>query len=106
MKCYALGEIDVTDPAWVREYVAQVTAHRAAARRATPRAHAAHRDARGRARSARDAGADRVPHTRGGARLLRQRRVPPLPRRPSSGARNEFMLIAGEDVTGVARIEA
>jgi uncharacterized protein (DUF1330 family) len=26
MKYYALGEIDVTDPAWIREYVTQVTA--------------------------------------------------------------------------------
>ena len=26
MKYYALGQIDVTDPAWIREYVTQVTA--------------------------------------------------------------------------------
>ena len=25
MKCYAVGEIDVTDASWVREYVADVT---------------------------------------------------------------------------------
>ncbi len=26
MKCYAIAEMDITDPSWIREYVAQVTA--------------------------------------------------------------------------------
>jgi uncharacterized protein (DUF1330 family) len=66
MNWYTIAEIDVTDPSWVREYVAEVT---------------------------------KIVERRGGRyRLYRRRRT--------DGARNQFFLVAGEDVTGAATIES
>jgi uncharacterized protein (DUF1330 family) len=60
MRYYAVAQLDVTDPSWVRDYVSEVTP---------------------------------MVERRGGRYLAR-----------SAGARSEFLLVAGEDVNGVARI--
>ena len=104
MKHYAVAELDVTDPAWVRDYVAEVT----------PMV-----ERRGGRYLARTATIEQIEGERTPAQVVliiewpskqaadefyasEEYRSHREARR--AGARNEFLLVAGEDVNGVARI--
>ncbi len=105
MKYYAVAELDVTDTSWVRDYVADVTAMV---------------ERRGGRYLARTAQIEHVEGERAPAQIVmiiewpskrvaddfyasEEYRGHREARR--AGARNEFLLIAGEDVNGVARID-
>jgi uncharacterized protein (DUF1330 family) len=104
MKYYAVAEMDVTDPGWVRDYVANVTGMV---------------ERRGGRYLSRTTTIERIE----GERLAPQAIVPiewpskevaeefyaseeyrPYREARGTGARNEFLLVAGEDVNGVARV--
>lgn len=104
MKYYAVAELDVTDPAWVRDYVNDVT----------PMV-----ERRGGRYLARTAKIEPIEGERKPPQVLL---IIEWPTREAAndfyesdeyrrhrearraGARNEFLLIAGDDVNGVARI--
>ena len=106
MKYYALGQIDVTDPAWIREYVTQVTAivQRRGGR------YLARTQRTEMLEGEREAPGTLVliawPTREAALAFYDSDEYRPYREDRRRGARNEFMLIAGEDVTGVARIEA
>ncbi len=106
MKYYAVAELDVTDSSWVRDYVAQVT----------PMV-----ERRGGRYLARTTQIEQVEGERAPAQIAliiewpskqaandfyasEEYRSHREARR--AGARNEFLLVAGEDSNGVARIES
>jgi uncharacterized protein (DUF1330 family) len=104
VKYYAVAQLDVTDPAWVADYVAQVT----------PMV-----ERRGGRYLARTAGVERIEGEGGLPQVVLLIEWPSkaaaeefysseeyLPFRAAriAGARNDFLLISGEDVNGVARI--
>jgi uncharacterized protein (DUF1330 family) len=104
MKYYAVAEIEVTDPTWVREYVAQVTGMV---------------ERRGGRYLARTLQVERVegegaapqtfliiewPSKDAADEFYASEEYRPYRERRRSGARNQFLLVAGEDVGGVARI--
>jgi uncharacterized protein (DUF1330 family) len=105
MKYYAVASLDVTDPTWVRDYVAEVTpmverhGGRYLARSATVE---------------RLEGDRQVPQvvlliewpSREAARgFYDSEEYAPFRSARLRGARNEFLLVAGDDVNGVARID-
>lgn len=105
MKCYAFAELDVTDPSWVRDYIANVT----------PLV-----EARGGRYLSRTSQVTRVegertplpgvlliewPSREDAEAFYDSDEYRPYRDRRQAGARNEFFLIAGEDFSGVARIE-
>ena len=104
MKCYAVAEIDVTDPAWVREYAAVVTpmveryGGRYLAR--TPQVS--------RIEGAREPAQTFLiiewPSREAADAFYESEEYRPLRERRRQGARNEFVLVAGEDVMGVAKL--
>jgi len=104
MKYYAVAEIEVTDPTWVRDYVADVTAI-VERRGGRYLAHIAGREDRGAARAAADLLDHRVALQRGGRGVLRVRPVSAYRESRVRGARNEFVGVAGEDEVGAARID-
>lgn len=103
MRYYAVAQLDVTDPSWVRDYVSEVT----------PMVE--RRGGRYLARSARV-------ETIEGERTPQLAMIIEWPSKEAAdafydseeyrahrearraGARNEFLLVAGEDVNGVAQI--
>ena len=104
MKYYAVAELDVTDPKWVSDYVADVTEMV---------------ERHGGRYLARTAQIEQIEGERTPPRIYLVIEWPSKqvadafydseeyrPHREArrSGARNEFFLIAGEDVSGVARI--
>lgn len=104
MKYYAVAELDVTDPAWVQEYVAKVT----------PMV-----EARGGRYLARTAKVDRLegerpvpqvflimewPSREAAEEFYESEEYRPYRERRRGGARNDFALVAGEDMAGVARV--
>jgi uncharacterized protein (DUF1330 family) len=106
MKHYAVAELDITDPAWVESYVAEVT----------PMV-----ERHGGRYLARTTKIEQIEGERPSPQVFLliewpskeaadgfyesdEYRAHREARR--SGARNEFRLIAGEDVNGVARIES
>jgi uncharacterized protein (DUF1330 family) len=104
MRCYAVGEIDVTDPAWVREYVDEVTPmverHGGRYLARTPEV-------------VRLEGERNAPQTfliiewpsrEAADAFFQSDEYRPFRERRRAGARNEFLLVAGEDSTGAARI--
>jgi uncharacterized protein (DUF1330 family) len=104
MKCYAVAEIEVTDPAWVREYITRVTGMverrggRYLAR--TPQVE--------RIEGERDTPQTFLiiewPSRQVAEEFYESEEYRPYRERRRRGARNEFVLVAGEDVGGVARI--
>jgi len=105
VKHYAVAELDVTDPAWVREYVANVT----------PIV-----EARGGRYLARTATIRQIEGERTPPQVFLLIEWPtqedadafydsdeyrPYREARRKGARNEFFLVAGEDVNGVAHID-
>jgi uncharacterized protein (DUF1330 family) len=104
MKHYAVAELDVTDPSWVRDYVAEVTAMV---------------ERRGGRYLARTAQIEQVegertppqvlliiewPSKEAAEELYDSEEYRPHREARRKGARNEFLLVSGEDVNGVARI--
>jgi uncharacterized protein (DUF1330 family) len=104
LKYYAVAEIEITDPSWVPDYVAEVTAlveqHGGRYLARTPKAEKIE-------------GERPLPHVNliiewpseeaAKAFYASEAYQPHLDRR-KAGARNEFVLVAGEDVNGVARM--
>jgi uncharacterized protein (DUF1330 family) len=106
LKYYAVAEIDITDPSWAQEYAANVTGMveraggRYLARTAKIEKVEGERDTpqiflliEWPSKEAADAFYESEEY-----RPYRERRI--------AGARNQFVLVAGEDVTGLARIAA
>ena len=102
MKHYAVAEIDVTDPAWVRDYVEHVT----------PMV-----ERRGGRYLARTAQISKIegertppqtyliiewPSKEVADEFYESEEYRPYRERRQAGARNEFLLVAGEDITGAA----
>jgi len=106
MYSYTFAELDITDPSWVRDYIADVTpmVERRGGRFLALTSQVDHIEG------------ERTPLP--GFLLIQwpSREVAvafydsdeylPYRDRRQAGARNEFFLIAGEDFSGVARIEA
>ena len=104
MKHYAVAELDVTDPAWVKEYLAEVT----------PMV-----EARGGRYLARTAKVNRLegdrpvpqvflimewPSKEAAEEFYASEEYRPYRERRRQGARSDFALVAGEDMAGLARI--
>ncbi len=104
MKYYAVAEIDVADPSWIRDYVANVTGM------------VERRGGRYLSRSARieKAEGERTPpqvivliewpSKEAADEFYESEEYRPYREARRTGARNEFLLIAGEDVNGLAQI--
>jgi uncharacterized protein (DUF1330 family) len=105
MKHYAVAELDVTDPEWVRDYVAEVT----------PMVE--RRGGRYLARTTRIEQLEgerplpqvmliiEWPSREQADAFYASEEYRPYRERRRRGARNEFLLVSGEDVNGVARID-
>ena len=104
MRYYAVAQLDVTDPAWVQEYVATVT----------PMV-----ERHGGRYLARTTKVERIegerpapqvsmliewPSKEAADAFYESEEYAPFRRARIDGARNEFLLVAGEDVNGVAQI--
>jgi uncharacterized protein (DUF1330 family) len=104
MKHYAIAEMDVTDPAWVRDYLTQVT----------PMV-----ERRGGRYLARTGAAETIEGDRDPSQVMMIIEWPSRqaadefyeseeyrPHREArmAGARNQFFLVAGEDATGAASV--
>jgi uncharacterized protein (DUF1330 family) len=104
MKYYAVAEMDITDPAWIKDYVANVTGMV---------------ERRGGRYLSRTATIEKVEGERPAPQVIVLIEWPskeaadefyaseeyrPYREARGAGARNEFLLVAGEDVNGLARI--
>jgi len=104
MNYYAVAEIDITDPGWVEDYVANVT----------PLV-----EARGGRYLARTPRIEKIegsrpapqvsmiiewPSKEAAEAFYESAEYAPYRADRERGARNEFMLVAGEDINGAARI--
>jgi uncharacterized protein (DUF1330 family) len=104
MRYYTVAEMDVTDPSWIRDYVANVTAMV---------------ERRGGRYLARTAQIEKVEGERTPPQVIvlidwpskevaedfyDSEEYRPYREARADGARNQFVLIAGEDVNGLARI--
>jgi uncharacterized protein (DUF1330 family) len=104
MKYYAVAEIDVTDAGWVREYVTDVTGMV---------------EARGGRYLARTSRIERVegertppqtflliewPSKEAADEFYESDEYRPYRKKRRAGARNEFLLVAGEDITNTAHM--
>jgi uncharacterized protein (DUF1330 family) len=104
MKYYAVAEMDITDPSWIREYVANVTGM------------VERRGGRYLSRTARiekmegERAAPQVivliewPSKEVADEFYASEEYKPYREARGEGARNEFLLVAGEDVNGLARM--
>ena len=104
-KYYAVAEITVTDPTWVRDYVANVTAmverHGGRYLARTGRAE----KIEGQRPMAQLYLIIEWPSKAAAQRFYDSDEYRPHRQRRIDGAENEFLLIAGEDATGTAHIE-
>jgi uncharacterized protein (DUF1330 family) len=104
MRYYAVAELEITDPSWVRNYIEHVT----------PMI-----ERRGGRYLARTGQIERIEGERGSLpgflliewpsreaalEFYESEEYRPFRERRHAGARNEFLLVAGEDFSGVARI--
>jgi uncharacterized protein (DUF1330 family) len=104
MRQYMIAELDVTDPGWVRDYVASVTPmverHGGRYLARTPRIE--------RIEGEREPGQVCVlvewPSREAADAFYDSEEYRPYRESRRSGARNEFFIVAGEDVNGVARM--
>jgi uncharacterized protein (DUF1330 family) len=104
MKYYAVAELDVTDPAWIRDYVANVTG--------MVERHGGRYLARtGRIEKLEGEGSPpqvmvliEWPSKEVADQFYVSEEYRPYRERRRGGAQNTFLLIAGEDVNGVAKI--
>jgi uncharacterized protein (DUF1330 family) len=104
VKCYAVAKLDIEDPAWVGPYVAEVTAM------------VERRGGRYLARTAQIEAVESEqappqvvlviewPSKQAAEEFYESEEYRPHREARRAGARNEFLLVAGEDVNGVARI--
>jgi uncharacterized protein (DUF1330 family) len=104
MKYYAVAEMEITDPAWIREYVAGVTGMverrggRYLSRTATIEKIEGERAA------PQIAMIIEWPSKEAADEFYASEEYGPYREARVAGARNEFLLIAGEDVNGLAQI--
>ena len=116
MKYYAIAEIDITDPSWVRDYVANVTAivERQGGRYLARTGKIEHIESEGEGEAERGEGARKPPQAlvliewpskEVAEAFYESDEYRPYRESRRAGASNEFFLVAGEDVNGVARIE-
>lgn len=104
MKHYAVAEMDITDPAWIRDYVANVTGMV---------------ERRGGRYLSRTATIEKIEGERAAPQVIvliewpskeaaeefyESEEYRPYREARGAGASNEFLLVAGEDSGGVARI--
>jgi len=104
MKYYAVAEMDITDPSWIRDYVANVTGMV---------------ERRGGRYLSRTARIEKIEGERPSPQVVVLIEWPskdvadefyaseeyrPYREARGQGARNEFLLVAGEDVNGLARM--
>jgi uncharacterized protein (DUF1330 family) len=106
VKYYALAEIEVTDASWVREYVEHVTPmverHGGRYLARTGRAQLVE----GEAAAPRTYLIIEWPSKRAADEFFASEEYRPFRELRRRGARHEFVLVAGEDVTGAASIDA
>jgi uncharacterized protein (DUF1330 family) len=104
MKYYAVAEIDITDPGWVQEYVENVT-------KIVERRGGRYLARTGQAETVE--GDRKPPQTfliiewpskEAAESFYESDEYRPYRERRIDGARNQFFLVAGEDVTGAARM--
>ena len=104
MKYYAVAEMDITDPGWIRDYVMEVTAM-------VERRGGRYLSRTGRIR--RTEGERRAPQfivliewpsKEVADEFYDSEEYRPHRQARQAGASNEFLLIAGEDVNGLAQI--
>lgn len=104
MKYYAVAELDITDPTWIEAYVAEVTrlVEESGGR------YLARTSAIEKLEGARPAPQVALliewPSRAAAIEFYESDAYRPHRERRRAGARNELCLIAGEDMTGVARI--
>ena len=106
MKYYCVAELDITDQSWVAEYVQQVTKLV---------------EAKGGRYLARTSKIEKLEGERAAPRIIlilewpskeaaldlyQSAEYQPYRERRLAGAKNELMLVAGEDITGVAQMSA
>jgi uncharacterized protein (DUF1330 family) len=106
MKYYAVAEVDVTDPAWVQSYVAEVTpmVERHGGRYLARTGHIEQLEGeRGRPQTALII---EWPTKEAADAFYECEEYRPHREARRRGARNVFCLIAGEDANGVAQIPA
>jgi len=106
MKHYAIARLDVTDPAWVADYVAEVTPmverHGGRYLARTPRLEQLEGDGR----PPQVALLIEWPSREAALAFYESDEYRPHRDRRQAGARNDFLLVAGEDVNGVADVPA
>ena len=105
MRYYAVAELDITDPAWVREYVEEVTPmverHGGRYLARTQRVEAVE----GERTPPQVFMLIEWPSRKAAETFLESGEYRPHRERRRAGARNMFFLVAGEDVNGLARIK-
>jgi len=106
MRYYAVAELEVTDPAWVRDYVAEVTGmvERHGGRYLARSARV--EQVEGERRPPQVVLLIEWPSKEAADTFYESDEYRPHREARRAGARNEFLLVAGEDVNGVARIPA
>jgi uncharacterized protein (DUF1330 family) len=104
MNYYAVAELEITDPAWVRDYVANVTPmverHGGRYLARTPRVEVIE----GERPSPQVLLLIEWPSKETADAFYDSAEYRPYRESRRAGARNQFFLVAGEDVNGVARI--
>lgn len=99
MKCYAVAEIEITDPGWVRDYVANVTPmverHGGRYLARTPNVE----KVEGERAPAQIHLIVEWPSKQAADAFYASDEYRPYRERRKRGARNEFVLVAGEDAT-------
>jgi uncharacterized protein (DUF1330 family) len=104
MRYYAVAELDVTDPAWVSAYVAEVTAmvERRGGRYLARTGRVEHLEGQ------RDAAQVHLiiewPTKQAAEDFYESEEYRPHREARRRGARNEFFLVPGEDINGVAQV--
>jgi uncharacterized protein (DUF1330 family) len=104
VRYYAVAEIDITDPAWVEEYVRGTTQlveeHGGRYLARTPRAERLE----GEREPPQISLIIEWPSREAAEAFYESAAYRPLRESRRAGSRGEFLLVAGEDVTGAARI--
>lgn len=104
VKHYAVAELDVTDPGWVRDYVAEVTpmVERHGGRYLSRSTRIEHLE--GERTPPQLMLIIEWPSKEAADRFYESEEYRPHREARRAGARNQFLLVSGEDVNGVARI--
>ncbi len=104
MRYYAVAELDVTDPSWVRDYVANVTGmvERRGGRYLARSANVERMEGEGR-----DPQVVLIiewPSREVAEEFYESEEYRPYREARRQGARNSFLLVSGEDVNGLAQV--